>query len=58
MPNRAHKVEIVKGNHNNVLAVYINDIRVAGSKPRIGGTTLAQYSVHHSELSQALRKNR
>ena len=41
-PKRA-KVEVVRGVHGH-MALYVNDIRVAGSKPWGGGHTIHSFS--------------
>ena len=46
-------VEILQS--NGQLSVYINDYRVAGSKPRGGGNVIASFKTQKKDIDTALK---
>ncbi len=50
------RIEIVRGIHTGLLAVYINGTRVAGEKPWAGGHTLEAWPVDPKDIRAALRE--
>ena len=54
---RVHRVEIFRG-PNGKLIIYVNDLRVAGKRESNEIVCLAQFTVSHTDIIKALRRNR